>query len=230
MYFRTIVALLGSLVGLLGLSVVSRRVVQAARKFHAQPSIHIVGPSGAGKTTLYQYLCHPSGVDEPRRTLVRRHTGRIAADFLESHSSWLRSKIIDDGLGRQTDQWVEHLPTYNPEGLIFIVDTHNPNADQAYLQELYNSYRAFGARAKRVNLRVLLILLNKFDLWGSTTESREAMMDRYRSEVCQETVHRFRSTFGITVQFGYASLTHREHMPYNNLVVKEFLAALEQKP
>jgi GTPase SAR1 family protein len=227
--FRTILSIFGSLIGVLGLSVASRRVVQAARKLRSQPSIHIVGPPGAGKTTLYQYLRHPSQVDEARRTLVRRRTGRIAEDFLENHGSWLRPKIIDDGLGGQTDQWVERLRTHNSEGLIFMVDTHNPDADQAYLQDLYHSYRAFGTPAKRVNLRVLLILLNKFDLWGSTTESREAMMQRYRSEVCQEVVNRFRSTFGITVQFGYASLTRPEHMPYNNLVVREFLAALEHK-
>jgi hypothetical protein len=228
-YFRVIFSILASLVGLLGLPVVSRRVVHAVRKLRPQPSIHIVGPPAAGKTTLFQYLRHPSRVDEPRRTFVRRRTGRIAADFVEIHRSWFRTKIIDDGLGRQTNHWAERLHTYNPEGLIFIVDTHNPDEDHIYFQDLYNSYRDFGRHAKRVNLRVLLILLNKFDRWGSTTESREAMMHRYRTEVCQEIVNRFRSTFGITVQFGYSSLTHREHIPYNNLVVKEFLAVLEPK-
>jgi hypothetical protein len=113
--------------------------------------------------------------------------------------------------------------------MIFIVDTDNPDQDHAYLQDLYNSYREVSTHAKRVNLRILLILLNKFDRWGSTTESRESMMQRYRSEVCQEIVDRFRSTFRITVQFGYSSLTHREHIPYNNLVMKEFLAELKQK-
>jgi hypothetical protein len=55
-------------------------------------------------------------------------------------------------------------------------------------------------------------------------------MQRYRSEVCQDVVvHRFHSTFGITVQFGYSALTHREHIPYCNLVVEEFPAALEHK-
>jgi hypothetical protein len=54
-------------------------------------------------------------------------------------------------------------------------------------------------------------------------------MHRYRSEVCQEVVNRFGSTFGITVQYSYSSLTHREHSPYNNLMVREFLAALEHK-
>jgi len=34
----------------------------------------------------------------------------------------------------------------------------------------------------------------------------------------------------VTVQFGYASLTQPEHAPYNNLVVKEFLGVLNQRP
>jgi hypothetical protein len=32
----------------------------------------------------------------------------------------------------------------------------------------------------------------------------------------------------MTVQSGYSSLPQREHIPSNNLIVKEFLAALEQ--
>jgi hypothetical protein len=228
-YFRIILSTLGSLAGLLGLSVVSRRVLQAARKLRPQLSIYIVGPPAAGKTTLFHYLRYASRVDEPRRTLVRRRTGRIAADLWDSHRSRFRPTIIDDGLGKQTDHWAKRLRPHNPEGLIFIVDTHNPDEDRTHFQDLYRSYRDFGTHTKRVNLRVLLILLNKFDRWGSTTEAREAMMHRYRSEVCREVANQFRSTFGITVQFGYSSLTHREHIPYNNLVVKEFLAVLEQK-
>lgn len=188
-----------------------------------------MGPPAAGKTTLFQYLHQLSGENEPRTTFMRRRTGRIAADLLEGRRWWLRSKIIDDGLEKQTSQWVERLHTYNSEGLIFIVDTHDPDEDQRYFQDLYNSYREFGRHAKRVNLRVLLILLNKFDQWGSTTEAREAMMHRYRSQVCHEVINQFRNTFRVTVQFGYSSLTHREHFPYNNLTLKEFLAVLEQK-
>jgi hypothetical protein len=54
-------------------------------------------------------------------------------------------------------------------------------------------------------------------------------LEKLDSEVCQEVINRFRSIFGIAVQFGYSSLTHREHIPYNNLMVKELLAALEHK-
>jgi hypothetical protein len=156
---------------------------------------------------------------------LRRRTGRIASGLSESHPSWFRSKITDDGLGRQTNHWATRLKHYNPAGIILIVDTHHPAEDHTYFQELYHSYRDFSAHAHPVKLRALLILLNKFDLWGRTTESREAMMHRYRSEVFPEVVNRFRSSFGLTVQFGYSSLTQRVHTPYNNLIVKEFLAA-----
>ena len=158
-----------------------------------------------------------------------RRIGGIVLGLSGRRISWFRSKITDDGLGSQTNHWAERLDKYNPEGLIFVVDTRDPAADRAYFRDLYNSYRAFSTHAKRVKLRVLLILLNKFDLWGSTTDSREAIVNHYRSEVFQEFVNQFRSSFRVTVQFGYASLTQPEHTPYNNLILKEFLTALEQR-
>jgi hypothetical protein len=114
--------------------------------------------------------------------------------------------------------------------MIVVVDTHSPDEDHAYLRDLYASYCDVHTHATRVKLRVLLILLNKFDRWGRTTASREAMLQRYRAEVCPEIVHRFRSRFGVTVQFGYASLTQPEHAPFNHLVVNEFLTALHERP
>jgi hypothetical protein len=227
--FQIIFSDLSSLLGLRGLSVVSKKMAQAARKLRPPPSIHIVGPAAAGKTTLFRYLHQPLLPDKPARTFVPRRIGGIVLGLSGRRISWFRSKITDDGLGSQTNHWAERLDKYNPEGLIFVVDTRDPAADRAYFRDLYNSYRAFSTHAKRVKLRVLLILLNKFDLWGSTTDSREAIVNHYRSEVFQEFVNQFRSSFRVTVQFGYASLTQPEHTPYNNLILKEFLTALEQR-
>ena len=67
-----------------------------------------------------------------------------------------------------------------------IVDTLHPDDDHTYLQNVYKSYCDVSTHAKRVNLRVLLLLLNKFDCWGRTTASREAMMQHYRTEVVPE--------------------------------------------
>jgi signal recognition particle receptor subunit beta len=227
---RRILSIFGGLVGLLGLSAARQKMAQAARTLHPPPSIYLVGPAAAGKTTLFRYVCQTPPSDDSASTGGRRRTGRLAADFSESRRSWFRSHITDDGLGRQTHQWVGRLIHDNPEGMIVIVDTLHPDDDRTYLQNIYHSYCDVSTHAKPVNLRVILLLLNKFDLWGRTTASREAMMNRYRTEVFPEIVHRFRSRFGVTVQFGYASLTQPEHTPYNHLIVKEFLTTLHQRP
>jgi len=227
---RRILSSRSGLVGLLGLSVASKKIAQAARTLHPPPSIDIVGPPAAGKTTLFRYLCQTPQPAESASTVMRRRTGRLAADFSEGRHSWFRSRITDDGFGRQTHGWAGRLKRDNPEGMIVLVDTLHPDDDYTYLQNIYHSYCDVSTPATRVNLRVLLLLLNKFDLWGRTTASREAMMHRYRTEVFPELVNRFRSRFGVAVQFGYASLTQPEHAPYNKLIVKEFLTALNQRP
>jgi hypothetical protein len=228
---RRMLSILSGLVGLLGRSVASPKIAQAARTFHPPPSIYLVGPAAAGKTTLFRYLCHPlRSSEESASTVMRHRTGRLAADFSGSRRSWFRSRITDDGLGRQTHQWAGRLTHGNPEGIVVLVDTFHPDDERTYLQDLYNSYCDVSTHATSVNLRVLLILLNKFDRWGRTTASREAMMQRYRTEVFPEIVNRFRSRFGVMVQFGYASLTQPEHAPFNHLIVKEFLTALHQRP
>jgi energy-coupling factor transporter ATP-binding protein EcfA2 len=227
---RRILLILGGLVGLLGLSVASQKMARAACTLHPPPSIYLVGPAAAGKTTLFRYLRQIPQPDESARPVMRRRTGRLAADFSERRFPWFRSKLTDDGLGRQTNRWAGRLKHDNPEGIIVLVDTLDPDGDYTYVQNLYNSYRDFSIDATPVNLRVLLILLNKFDRWGRTTASREAMMTRYRTDVFPEIVSQFRSHFGVTVQFGYASLTQPEHAPFNHLIVNEFLTALHEKP
>ena len=88
---RRIFSMLGGLVGLLGLSVASQKIAQAARTLHPPPSIYLVGPTAAGKTTLFRYLCHLPRPDDSASTGRQRRTGRLAADFSEGRRSWFRS-------------------------------------------------------------------------------------------------------------------------------------------
>jgi hypothetical protein len=161
--------------------------------------------------------------------MSRRHTGRIAADLSGITTYFVLSTAPNEGIREPTTfgaWWHKHE---HPDGLILIIDTHNPEAEHAYFEALYEMYHARSTQAQPLKLRVLLILLNKFDLWGRTAAARESMINHYRSEIFQDLVNRFRSRFGVTVQWGYISLTQPEHAPYNNVVLKDFLTVLARR-
>jgi hypothetical protein len=229
MYVRRIVSIPGGLFGLTGLSLACRKVAQAVRRISPKYSIQIVGPPAAGKTTLFRYLRHEALVQEPTRRMARRRVGRIAAELSGMTTYFMLSTMPDEVIRKPTTSRIWWLKHYKPDGLILIIDTHDPEAEHAYFEGLYEMYRARSTQTLPDKLRVLLILLNKFDLWGCTAEARETMINHYRGEIFQDLVNRFRSSFGVTVQWGYASLTQPEHAPYNNVTLKEFLMVLAQK-
>jgi GTPase involved in cell partitioning and DNA repair len=226
---RQILSIMRRPIGLVGLSSASRAMARALRKIKPKESIHIVGPPDAGKTTLFRYLRHEPQLDEVARPLLRPRAGRMVSDLAGTKTSFFLSLAPDDVAGEERALRARLISKYNPDGIIFIIDTHNPEEEHAYLQELYDIYRDFSTQSKQLKLKVLLILLNKFDLWGNTAASRDALMNRYRHEILHDLINRFRSSFGVTVQFGYASLTQTEHAPYNNVILRDFLVALKER-
>jgi hypothetical protein len=165
---------------------------------------------------------------EPSRTVSRRRAGSIAADLVGSTTYFALSTVTEAPVGEPPPRrWWQKRP--NPHGLILIIDTRQPEAEQAYFQALYERHRAFSARTRPVKLRVLLILLNKSDLWGRTAEARETRINHYRRERFQDVVERFRSRFGVAVQWGAASLMQPEHAPFNDVILREFLMAVARK-
>jgi hypothetical protein len=225
---RLILSIFGGLFSLKGLSLARRKIAQAVRRIRPQYSIQIVGPPAAGKTTLFRYLRQEALAQEPTRMVSKRRAGRIAADLLGTTTYFALSMVREEVVG-EPSSWTWWLKRTNPHGLIVIIDTQQPAAEQAYFQELYERYRAFSSQTQPVNLRVMLILLNKFDRWGRTAEARENMINHYRRGVFQDLVDRFRSSFGVTVQWGSVSLTQPEHAPYNDVLLREFLMAVVHK-
>ena len=61
---RSIFSILGGLVGLLGLSVASQKMAQAARTLRPPPSIYWWGPRPREKRHCVEYLCHTPRPDE----------------------------------------------------------------------------------------------------------------------------------------------------------------------
>jgi hypothetical protein len=226
---QLILSIFGGLFGLTGLSLARRKIAQAVRRIRPKYSIQIIGPPAAGKTTLFRYLRQEALSREPTQMVSKPRAGRIATDLMGTTTYFALSTVTDGVVGEPPPSWTWWQKRYNPHGLIVIIDTHQPEAEHAYFQELYERYRAFSSQTQPVNLRVLLILLNKFDLWGRTAEARETMINHYRRGMFQDLVDRFRSSFGVTVQWGSASLTQPEHAPYNNVILREFLMAVAQK-
>ena len=225
---RRIVSFLGGLVGLTGPFLARRKIVQAVRRIRPPYSIQIVGLPAAGKKTLFQYLRHEPLGQERTRRMPRRRVGRIAAELYGITTYYRLSTVSDEVSYTLPTSWTWRLKHNHPDGLIVIIDTHDPEAEHAYLERLYETYRARSTQAQPDTLRVVLILLNKFDLWGCTADAREAMINRYRGNIFQDLVNRLRSHFGVTVQWGCVSLRQPEHAPFNNLILNEFLLVLGQ--
>jgi hypothetical protein len=160
--------------------------------------------------------------------MPRRRVGRVAAEHSGITTYYMLSTVSDEVAYTLPTSWTWRLKHNHPDGLIVIIDTHDPEAEQTYLERLYETYRVRSTQVQPDKLRVVLILLNKFDLWGCTADAREAMIDRYRGKIFQDLVNRLRSRFGVTVQWGCVSLRQPEHAPFNNLILNEFLMVLAQ--
>ena len=132
--------------------------------------------------------------------MPRRRVGRVAAELSGITTYFMLSTVSDEASFMSPPAWTWRLKHHYPDGLIVIIDTDDPEAEHAYLERLYETYRARSTLTQPDNLRVVLILLNKFDLWGSTADAREAMINRYRGKIFQDLVNRLRSRFGVTVQ------------------------------
>ena len=226
---RRIVSLLSGLFGLPGLFLARRKIAQAVRRIRPLYSIQIVGPPAAGKKTLFRYLRHEPLGQERTRGMSRRGVGRVAAELSGITTYYRLSTVSDEMSNTSPTSWTWRFKHDHPDGLIVIIDTHDPEAEHAYLERLYETYRARRTQTQPDKLRVVLILLNKFDLWGCTADAREAMINRYRGKIFQDLVNRFRSSFGVTVLWGCVSLRQPEHAPFNDLILNEFLMVLAQR-
>lgn len=221
------------IIGILIAIIVARKsILNFRRSIWPKESVAIFGPKEAGKTTLIRYLQGKPLPDHHYHTFGAEPVGKIVYDLTGNDTYYFRSKEMFDVGGEHINQWKVIIESQNPDGIIYIIDTNESEADLSGFEHIYNIYNEMRAHklANEINLRVLLIILNKFDLWGTSTELREQKTSEYR-DLFSDNINLFKNDFGDDFQilFGVTSLTHNEHMQLNNGILRNFAMSLANK-
>jgi hypothetical protein len=152
-------------------------------RYYGLPFI-VLGARQTGKTTLIEWLRHGTeGLEgfEPSPTagggdVVPRFNSRIADDTLRTN---IQRDVGGEHAMWETD-WVELFKTAQPAGIIFMLD----HLDRSTHKEALNFVLQMIDEDERTrkNLRALMILVNKSDLWDEET-TLETLLDDYKNEM-----------------------------------------------
>jgi len=177
----------------------------------------------------YAYVAHLP--DQHIDTFGAQPVGKIVYDLSGNETYFFRSREMYDVGGEHKNQWQAVIEAQNPDGIIYVVDTSQPDEEARGLSHIAAVYQDMRTHVldSKIRLRTLLVFLNKCDLWGQSPSDREAMMTRYRTDL-KESLSEITQQFGgLEVQFGAGSLTHTEHAHSTNDVLRRLAAALAKK-
>jgi len=215
------------------------------RKALIRHSIAIFGPSGAGKTSLVQYL-KLEDVPRSHKTTIRpkKHT-RVLYEFdraEKGEAKVLGSTVITDIPGSSSARydvptlallpWYRTIHEQNPTGVIYVIDTSAPDDEREGLEVLADMYSQWRANFPRtpLRLRTLLVMLNKFDLWGTDPGARQARLLEYENEVLRSPIRVLQKNLGeFEVLFGATSLLEPDHGPATDALLQRFSSTLTAK-
>jgi len=222
----------GIVVGLVGIFIGRKNIGNFFRSFWPTHSIAIFGPKAAGKTTLIRYLQGKPLPTQHFDTFGAQKVDRVVYDLSGNETYFFRSREMYDVGGEHKNQWQAILERQNPHGIVYMVDTHEPAGEKegiAHIAKVFHDLRTHKL-ASKIRLRVLLVLLNKCDIWGTSPEAREKKMAQYRADVLQPALGELAAEFGgLEIQFGCASLTHTEHADTTNSTLRCFAVSVAKK-
>lgn len=233
MSIDTIVGLIGLVVGVPSLVLAWPAIKNWTKSLRARHIILLFGPKAAGKTTLVRYL---QGKPLPRRhvqTHGHERSGKIVYDLSGNNASFFTIRDVLDVGGEFKQQLKRLIADDNPHAIVFICDTTDPNAEKEALQgvadacdEILTKRPAAGFRA-----RVLLILLNKCDLWGNDPATQNAKQKHYDEILLFEPLQQLRKSIrSLEVRLYSVSLTHAEYRLQTDGALRELALLLEERP
>lgn len=217
------------IVGIVGIIIARRELKNFIRNLWPDESIAVFGIKNVGKSTLIRLLKGETLPLQHVDTYGALPVGRVVYDLTGDETYFFRSREMYDVGGEHVGQWKVIIKKQNPDGIIFIVDTKDPKKEAEGFRKIYDIYRELAEETflSDIRLRGILVLINKADIWGTTPESRENMVKRYRDEVFRETCDLFRQNFGeIKIIFSWSSLIRDECIAHNNDVFRRFVALL----
>jgi signal recognition particle receptor subunit beta len=217
------------ILGIIGIIIARKDLLNFYRSLRPKYSIAVLGTEGSGKTTLINYLCGEPLPDMHTPTAGARARGKIVCDLSGNQTHYFRSREMYDVGGDQTGQWKAVIREQNPDGIIYLVDSTNPERERDGLITLFRIYEELSTEmiATGINLRAILILINKADIWGPSEEQRVEMARRYRDEVVSGLKVEFcRLLPDLVLLLDWSSLLHAEYQFHLNNVLRRFMAVL----
>ena len=143
----------------------------------------VLGYRQTGKTTLLSYLRHNTEYlteFEPEPTTAGGEAVPAFTTKLDGEGVKLRPKRDVGGEYAMWDtDWVDLLQQAKPRGIVFMIDHEHPYQHKEALNFVLNLID--DEPAARRNLKMLLVLVNKSDLWAGE-RSMEDILDEFRNE------------------------------------------------
>lgn len=230
---NTTVTIASIILALITIFLARKSIYNYIKSIRPSESVAIFGPKEAGKTTMIRYLQNEPLPKQHFSTFGAQPVGKIVYDLSGNETYFFRSReMFDVGGEHHKGQWGAIIKSQNPNGIIFIVDTNEPELEKNCLRHIYTIYNGLRTNelAGNLKLKCLLILLNKCDVWGTSPEAREQKVLQYRN-LFLESINLFQRTFGdnLQIQFGCSSLTNSEYTQSNNAVLRTFAMILAKK-
>ncbi len=223
------ITIAGIIVGLVGIFVARKNIVNFVKSVRPKESVAIFGPKKSGKTTLIRYLKGEPLPEQYIYTYGAQQVGKIVFDLSGNETYYFRSREMYDVGGEHTNQWQAIIEEQNPDGIIYIIDTQSPAKEKQglkYIAEVYHEIRVHNL-SEKLRLRTVLILLNKCDLWGTSPGERDQILNEYRNNILSKSIAKLRSEFGnIEIQVGCSSLTKSEYSQITNDSLRHFAAKI----
>jgi signal recognition particle receptor subunit beta len=196
------------------------------------PSIAIFGPKDVGKTTLICYLQRKPLPLQHYETFGAMSVGKITYDLSGNKSYYFRSLTMYDVGGEFTNQWNAIIKKQNPDGIIFIADTSDQIIEMERFNKIFSFYHDWCTDELAINikLRAILILINKADLWGTTSAVKERTIKKYKEDILANSINMFKNEFpNIVFQFEWSSLILEDFQSHNNEILRSFAKVLDKK-